>query len=445
MFASWTRVLFTCLLAVALSLICNAASLADSSTAPSVEGMWTVTATNTAGRIGTAVSIVRSDDGYHVTESSYPFTSGVLLGLYQGGRTSISETVNFTFAQMRSALPSNVPDSAIQEAVGRFIVTGTLTLSPDGQSMYAAQNTYQLNWYLNTGALAGLMNIPDHYQTTLQRVEPPAPPVQNTPQLRQAARSRAQRLRLDMAQLARLVARRRSLQRQLTILDRVRAQQRGSNDEMNRFRQDILQDGMIDAVGLAANSAVLGRMGLSPESAEKASAILERYRIALNLAASKNASDEADITGDIRTRRKSEEKALDAAKDIAKQLAALAMPKDALQQISALVDSAHEAFKTNQNLAEDHTIFEKGAIALDGFSRFVAAFDPTGRLSALRTSGDIVAAAGLYLKVTWDQQSVRDADNSAKYAQGLIVTRIDAINRQQHAMQVQIQRDRHGP
>jgi hypothetical protein len=167
---------------------------------------------------------------------------------------------------------------------------------------------------------------------------------------------------------------------------------------------------------------------------------MERYHLVLSLVASKQAHDEAERTGDPEARKAADEKTLDASRELAEQLAGIAMPGAARAHLVRLADSVHETYKTAGSLSEEHTALERGAIALDGFSRYAAAFDPTGRVGALRSAGDVVASGALYAKVTWDLQSVHDADNGARYARGLVVTRIDTIDRQRRAMQAQLQR-----
>lgn len=253
---------------------------------------------------------------------------------------------------------------------------------------------------------------------------------------------RQRRLNLDIALLAQYDAQRAGLQHELAILDIVTAQQRESTNQLNRLRQDILAQGLIDSIGLAGNTAFLRSIGLSPGKAAQVGKVFDSYHLILVLYASKNASDEADITGDKETRAESESKVREGAIDASARLARLVIPTSAVNHIAILVKSANEAFATD--LTGDRSSFEKVVLTLDEFSRVAAAVDPTHRVAALRSGGDVLDAFLLYGKLTSDQQSVRDADNSASYARGLVRSRLDNLGRQRDALADEIQTEQEG-
>jgi hypothetical protein len=436
------------ILAATLGALCPLAALADGT----VAGTWMVTsATNVPIPVGATMSLVPASDGYHAVAAN-----GAVLGAYQGGPTSVSRTWNLTFDEIKQHVP-NAPDPAVRGAVGQWIVTETLTVSSDGDSLTQSQNAYRLNWYTNSGAFGGLVNIPDYYHVEYRRVvtPPPATPVPTPqptalPRLITAAEAeghptREQLVRGAQIELARLNTERAGLEKQVAVLDRIVDEQGDSEREMEGFRQDLLQSAMLDTVQLAASQAFLRNAGLSPASAKAVSEAMERYHLVLSLVASKQAHDEAERTGTPEARKAADEKLADASRELAEQLAGIAMPGAARAHLVRLADATHETYKTAQTLSEEHTAVERTALALDGFSRYAAAFDPTGKVGALRSAGDVAVEGGLYLKVTWDLQSVHDADNSAKYARGLVVTRIDAIDRQRQQMKAQLQRAQAGP
>jgi hypothetical protein len=129
---------------------------------PTIEGTWQVSCNHPGGG---RTSIVRESDGYHITVNGL-----TAPGTYQGGPTSISYTLNATFEQIKGSSDNPPPDTAAREAVGRYNVTNTYTLSPDGQSLTQTMNTYQMQWYENTGELASLTNIPNYLQCTGSRL-----------------------------------------------------------------------------------------------------------------------------------------------------------------------------------------------------------------------------------------------------------------------------------
>jgi|HubBroStandDraft_1064217.scaffolds.fasta_scaffold04024_6 hypothetical protein len=439
------------ILAVALVALCPLAAQADGT----LVGTWIVTAASEGSiPVGATMTITSGSDGYHVVTAG-----GSLFGIFVGGPTSASRTFNLTFEQIKQHVPT-APDPAVAAAVGRYVVTDTLTVSPD-DTLTWTENSYRLNWYMNTGQLASIVNVPDYYRTTFRRVQtpPPATPVPTSvptpqptplPRLITAAEAEGHPTREQLARgaqmmLARLNAERAGLEKQIAVLDRIVDEQGDSAREMEGFRQDLLQSAMLDAVQLAASPAFLRGAGLSPASAKAVSEAMERYHLALSLLASKQAHDEAERTGSPEARKAADEKALDASRELAEQLAGIAMPGAARAHLVRLADASHETYKTAGSLSEEHTALERAAIAVDGFSRYAAAFDPSGRVGALRSAGDVVAEGALYAKVSWDLQSVHDADNGARYARGLVVTRIDAIDRQRHAMQVQLQQAQAAP
>jgi hypothetical protein len=439
--------------AIALVAMCPLAVQAGGT----VEGIWSVSDPGKSGYpVGGMMSVTYANGSYQLLSGNGP----LFPGAFQGGPGSISYTWSASFNEIKQHVPT-APDAAIAAAVGRYVVTVTATLSADGDTLTISQNTYQLNWNTYNGQLASIVNMPDYFHVVFRRVQtpPPATPVPTPvptpqptplPRLITAAEAeghptREQLLRGGQMWLARLNAERAGLQKQVAVLDRIVDEQRDSAREMEGFRQELLQSAMLDAVQLAANKAFLHSVGVPDASAEKVAAMLDRYHAALSVLASKQAHDEAERTGDPEARKKAEEKTLDASRELAEQLAGIAMPKEAAEQLKALADSAHDFYKTSQSLKEEHTALERGAIALDGFTRFAAAFDPSGRAGALRSAGDVVAEGALYAKVSWDLQSVHDADNSAKYARGLVVTRIDAIDRQRRQAQAQIREAQAAP
>lgn len=436
------------ILAATLAVVGPLAALADGT----VEGTWMVTSsTNMPASVGATLTVVRASDGYHVVGPN-----GVVLGVYQGGPSSVSRSWSLTLDEIRQHVPT-APYPAVQAAVGQWIVTEAVTVSADGNSLTLSQNAYQLNWNTSTGAFAGLVKIPDYYRVAFSRVVTPAPatPVPTPqptplPRLITAAEaeghpSREQLVRGAQIQLARLNTERAGLEKQVAVLDRIVDEQHDSEREMEGFRRDLFQSAVLDVVQLAASPALLRSMGLSPASAKAVNEAMEQYHVVLSLVASKQAHDEAERTGDPEARKAADEKLADASRELAEQLAGIAMPGAARAHLVRLADATHETYKTAANLSEDHTAIERAALALDGFSRYAAAFDPSGRIGALRSAGDLAAEGGVALKVTWDLQSVHDADNSAKYARGLVVTRIDAIDRQRQQMKAQLQRAEAGP
>jgi hypothetical protein len=433
------------ILAATLVVVCPLAALADGT----VEGTWMVTSsTNMPATAGVTMTIVRASDGYHAVAAN-----GAVMGVYQGGPSSASRSWSLTFDEIKQHVPT-APDPAVQAAVGQWIVTEAVTVSGDGNSLTLSQNAYRLNWNTNNGAFAGLVNIPNYYQVVFSRVVTPAPatPVPTPqptplPRLITAAEAeghptREQLVRGAQIELARLNTERAGLEKQVAVLDRIVDEQRDSEREMEGFRRDLYQAAFLDTVQLAANPAFLGKIGLSAASVKAVSKAMEQYHVVLSLLASKQAYDEAERTGDPEARKAADEKLADASRELAEQLAGIAMPAAAHEQLVHLADASHETYKTAKSLSEEHTALERGAIALDGFTRYAAALDP--RAAAFRSAADVTVESGLYLKVTWDLQSVHDADNSAKYARGLVVTRIDAIDRQRQQMKTQLQRAQAG-
>jgi len=242
-------------------------------------------------------------------------------------------------------------------------------------------------------------------------------------------------LQLDNATLSQLNVRRSDLQRQVALLERVIAQQSDSKKELNDFRQGLIEDGVIDALGLASNEVFLRKAGLTREAAAKTARVIARYHAGMNFLSANNAGKSHNPEDYDRAVAKGTSALL----ETGLLLAQIKMPSSTYDQISKVVESAHAVFEANGNLNGAQTRLQRASIVVDGFTRYAAALDP--RLAALRSGGDLAAGGYLYAKLVWDQQSVDDATYSAQYALGLVRARIDKIDRQRKAVTALIQRD----